>query len=134
MPVLFQKWIERDDLKKNPNVLYLFGDNLVRKGLGGQAKAMRGEPNAVGIATKRAPGMRPEDFFYDADFDEIVEELDLDFAPAKLHVALGGILIIPTDGLGTGLSKLPEHAPNVLAYIDAQIALLCDMATQSDCM
>lgn len=134
MPVLFQKWIERDDLQRNPSVKYLFGDNLMRCGLGGQAKAMRGEQNAIGIATKRSPGMRHDDFFYDGDYDELVHIIDLDFAPAKLHVALGEVLIIPTDGLGTGLSKLPEHAPRVLAYIDSHITTLCDMAKQSDCI
>ena len=35
------KVITRDKIKENPDVLYLFGDNLLRKGLGGQAKEMR---------------------------------------------------------------------------------------------
>lgn len=43
------KYIKRQDLKSNPNTQYLFGDNLKRSGFGGQAKEMRGEPNAIGI-------------------------------------------------------------------------------------
>ena len=35
-----EKIIKRDKLKSNPDILYLFGDNLLRKGLGGQAKEM----------------------------------------------------------------------------------------------
>ena len=58
--IIYQKFIYRSDLKANPSVLYLFGDNLQRVGLGGQAKEMRGEPNAVGIATKKAPDNKPE--------------------------------------------------------------------------
>lgn len=40
------KIITRDKIKENLEVLYLFGDNIIRKGLGGQAKEMRGEDNA----------------------------------------------------------------------------------------
>lgn len=52
MIVLHQKFIFREDLQANPDVYYLFGDNVERRGLGGQAKEMRGEPNAIGVATK----------------------------------------------------------------------------------
>ena len=55
MPIKYQKWIERSDLQNNPEDVYIFGDNYARQGLCGQAKAMRGEPNALGIATKRTP-------------------------------------------------------------------------------
>jgi hypothetical protein len=51
--------IYRRDLRANPESLYLFGDNTKRVGIGGQAREMRGEPNAVGIATKNAPGSYP---------------------------------------------------------------------------
>jgi hypothetical protein len=64
MPVLRQKWITRDDLRANPNVLYLFGDNERREGLGGQAKEMRGEPNAIGVRTKASPS-KHETAFWD---------------------------------------------------------------------
>ena len=47
------KVITRDKIKENPDVLYLFGDKLLRKGLGGQAKEMRGEPNTLGIVSKK---------------------------------------------------------------------------------
>ncbi len=127
MPVISQKWIERVDLQSNTTTLYLFGDNLIRKGLGGQASAMRGEPNAIGIATKRAPGMRDTDFFSDDDYDETVAEIALDFAPAKVHVALGGLLVIPTDGLGTGLSELPTRAPRIHEFIEAELERLREM-------
>jgi len=115
--VLSQKFIFRSDLKSNPEVKYLFGDNLIRLGLGGQAKEMRGEPNAIGVATKKAPGMSPGDFFSDSDYDVFRHQVDEDLAPAFLHIANGGILIVPEDGLGTGLSQLPERAPKCNAYL-----------------
>lgn len=117
MPVITQKFIFRSDLRANPTVKYLFGDNLLRIGLGGQAKEMRGEPNAIGVATKRAPGMNGSDFFTDRLYHELQSTIDNDLKPAFDHVKNGGVLVIPQDGLGTGLSQLPERAPRVNEYL-----------------
>ena len=62
------KVITRDKIKENPDVLYLFGDNLLRKGLGGQAKEMRGEPNTLGIVSKKYPSNDISSFYTDEDF------------------------------------------------------------------
>lgn len=58
MPVKYLAWITRDMLRKEPEARFVFGDNAYRKGFGGQAKEMRGEPNALGVATKWYPGKR----------------------------------------------------------------------------
>lgn len=116
--VIFQKWISRVDLKANPNVLYVFGDNMERAGLGGQAKEMRGEHNAIGIATKWAPNMNEDAFFKDSDFDIVKDQIDLDFTRLEDH---DGVVVIPLDGLGTGLSELPIRAPKIYAYINQKI-------------
>lgn len=42
MIVIKQKWIKREDLQNNPNIIYLFGDNVSRIGMGNQAGEMRG--------------------------------------------------------------------------------------------
>lgn len=128
MTVLFQKFIFRSDMQANPAVKYLFGDNLVRKGFGGQAKEMRGEPNAIGIATKRTPSNNPGEFFSDDTFDENVAAIEKDLIPAFDHVRSGGILIIPADGLGTGLSELPQRAPRTNAYLEEQLKHLAEAA------
>jgi hypothetical protein len=106
-----QKFIFRSDLQANPDVLYLFGDNDARIGYGGQAKEMRDEPNAVGIRTKWRPGMSYADFFNDDQYEEVVKMFNEDLTPVWTHIDSGGVVIIPADGLGTGLSKLPELAP-----------------------
>lgn len=123
-PVLSQKFIFRSDLRSNPDVLYLFGDNTLRQGFGGQAKEMRGEPNAVGVATKVAPGMREGDFFSDRDIYHFKQVVDKDLARAFNHVRNGGIVVIPEDGLGTGLSELPTRAPKLHAYLSERLAAL----------
>ena len=49
------KWITREELQRHPELIFVFGDNMLRKGFGGQAKEMRGEPNAVGVPVKWRP-------------------------------------------------------------------------------
>ena len=41
MSLIRQAWITRRDLQANPSILYAFGDNEGRWGLGGQAKEIR---------------------------------------------------------------------------------------------
>jgi hypothetical protein len=122
--VIYQKFVFRSDLQANPAALYLFGDNTIRVGYGGQAKEMRDEPNAVGVATKRAPGRQDKDYFSDDTFEENCSIIDTDILPAFVHVALRGTLIIPADGLGTGLSELPQRAPRTNAYLEAWLTRL----------
>lgn len=111
--LITQKFIFRVDLRANPKAVYLFGDNLLRVGLGGQAKEMRGEPNAIGIATKVSPGMLPEDFFSDDLYDTYAKTLIEDFEPAFRAAEAGKLIVVPHDGLGTGLSELPTRAPRL---------------------
>ncbi len=117
MPIMTQKFIFRSDLRNNPTVKYLFGDNLVRKGLGGQAKEMRGEPNAIGVATKSTPTSGSNAYFSDAYFEDNMKVIETDLGPAIDHLRGGGILVIPEDGLGTGLSELPTRAPRTNAAL-----------------
>lgn len=125
MPVIFQKWIYREDLQKNPSILYLFGDNNIRSGFGGQAKEMRGEPNAIGIRTKWLPNNDSEAFFSDSQLGLVKEMLDSDLERAYLHAYDDGVIVIPLDGLGTGLSRLPELAPEINKYLCEKIENLC---------
>jgi hypothetical protein len=60
--------ITREDVRQNKDKIFLFGDNLIERGFGGQAKEMRGEENSVGIPTKKAPNNNRESFFTDKEF------------------------------------------------------------------
>jgi len=111
--VVFKEWVTRDEVQSNREIIYLFGDNTIRQGYAGQANAMRGEPNAIGIVTKRFPSNRIDSFFYDHDFEEAVAYIDRDFASIPNNVTV----IIPRDGLGTGLAKLDIQAPKIFQYI-----------------
>lgn len=109
-------WITRDMLRLDPEARFVFGDNTERVGLGGQAGAMRGEPNAIGIATKRSPGMRDHDFFEDGD-GLIIAFVDGDIDQVADALEEGRTVYVPRDGLGTGLSQLPTRAPKLHQHI-----------------
>ena len=119
-----QKMVYRNDLKVNPNVLYLFGDNIARMGFGGQAGQMRDEPNAIGVATKKYCSNTDECFFSDDDLVKFAKVVDADLLPVFSHVKHGGSIVIPTDGLGTGLSELSTRAPKCFEYLERQLNLL----------
>ena len=54
-------------LEENPNVIFVFGDNLKRYGTGGAA-ALRYITNTYGFVTKKAPTYKDEDFYKPEDY------------------------------------------------------------------
>jgi hypothetical protein len=105
------------DVKANPNTIYIFGDNTKRVGTGGQAQ-IRNNPNAMGIATKLAPSMEESAFMTDTDLDNNKAIIDADIAKIK---ATGKSVVLPKDGLGTGLAKLQEKAPQTYVYLKQRL-------------
>ena len=101
-----------------PTSLFVFGDNAQRRGLGGQAKEMRGEHNAVGIPTKHSPSMHQGSFFIDSDLDYFIEISRSDFKRLFYHTNYGGTVVWPLDNIGTGLARLPERAPKIFQLIE----------------
>lgn len=137
MPVIFQKIVKREDLIRNfdpqnplSNVLYVYGDNVKRVGMGGQAGEMRRQPNAVGIATKYTP----DEFFGEeaADIEAQRRVIDRDMKPLFAHAVAGGIIVWPADGIGTKLAGLAIYAPTTLAYIESKLAALIRVAKLFD--
>lgn len=113
--------IYREDLKRNTSVLYLFGDNDKRVGLGGQAADMRGEANAVGIRTKREPGRENESFWSDKTFDANCAKIDEDLSRAKAHLRRGGLLVLPADGIGTGYAEMEKRCPKTFYVLQQSL-------------
>lgn len=108
----------RAEIRANPEKLFVFGDNLTGLGRGGQARECRGEPNAVGITTKFHPGNDPADFVYDHHLPTLRPMIQAQFRRLAEHLQGGGTVVWPVDGVGTGLARLPETAPTVMAFID----------------
>lgn len=115
--VIKQKYITREDLKANPHVGYLFGDNLAQTGFGGQAKEMRGEPNAIGIPTKRLPHTGETAFFTDREYHDNIKAIDKALSKNNSY----STIVIPLAGIGTGLAKLEEKAPRTFKYLQDRL-------------
>ena len=125
--VIFQQKILRRHLIAQPSWTFVFGDNLERRGFGGQAKEMRGSKNAVGIPTKRRPEMDPTAFFQDYDAHEVLPIMGKEFGKLAARLLDGGTIVIPADGIGTGRAKLEEKAPKIYNYLIYQFAILKEM-------
>ena len=122
MKVIYQKMITRGDLRANPKVIYLFGDNLEQVGMGGQAGQMRGEPNAIGVPTKKNCFGTEDDYFTDEEYDLNVAAIEVVFG----QIPPNSTIVIPLDGLGTGLAKLPTKAPKTFNYLQRRLRELED--------
>lgn len=104
--------------RENPDTLYVFGDNLLKKGKKGQA-IIRDEPNAIGIPTKKKPTMYADAFFTDDELQDNTEEINdaadmLKAAMKRPHIYK---VAYPADGLGTGLAMLEHKAPKTMAVL-----------------
>jgi len=122
MPVVKTRRYARADIRANPDWLYVFGDNLDRAGFGGQAKEARGEPNTIGIPTKRKPARYPSAYFTDDDLPIFRFRAREAFSRINAHLLAGGTVIWPEEGIGTGLADLERRAPAIWRELQVFIA------------
>ena len=120
--------ITREMIRSDRNTLFVFGDNMEGRGLGGQAAAMRGEPNSVGVPTKWAPERKAAAYFTDDDRmnRDVWHAIHEAFSRMRVALNSGRNVVIPSDGLGTGLAELPKRAPKLHSMIEAAIDGLDD--------
>jgi len=115
-----KEWYTIAQCKNNPDKIYVFGDNSIRLGTGGQAK-IRNEPNTFGVMTKLYPSQRAGSYLEDCLDHRAMVLADLQKL-RQLYEA-GADIILPADGLGTGLAQLPVRAPKLHKMIEEFIAL-----------
>jgi hypothetical protein len=126
MNTIKHKWYTIELCRKNPDSVFIFGDNLVGRGCGGQAQ-IRFEPNAYGIPTKKFPSMSEDSFFSDNEFEENIKHISdaLNNIPTQFST-----IVFPEDGLGTGLAELPKRAPRTYKWlvneIDKRFGEVCE--------
>ena len=122
--------ITRTLVQADRETLFVFGDNMQGRGLGGQAEAMRGEPNTIGVPTKWSPERRAAAYFTDDDRlnRDVWHAINEAFVKMRDALSRGCNVVIPADGLGTGLAELPTRAPKLHAMIEAAIASLQEEA------
>jgi hypothetical protein len=119
-------YITRALVQSNRETIFVFGDNMERRGYGGQAAAMRGEPNTIGVPTKWRPERDEGAYFRDEDWQNSAVRSAITTAFDRMANALaeGVDVVIPANGLGTGLAQLPQRAPKINTYIEGCIANL----------
>jgi hypothetical protein len=131
MKILVQdEWYTRESCLAKPDHLFIFGDNMMRIGNAGQAQ-IRGINNCWGVATKRSPGMRDEDFFSSHFSEFAVIENDLKKIK-DVMVWDKWIVVFPKDGLGTGLSQLPQRAPVINKFLADKLEEFFGIGTNPD--
>jgi len=127
--VLYSGWYSPALCRACPDLLFVFGDNMLGFGKGGQA-IIRSEPNAFGVPTKRKPAMSPSSFFSeksDTDLDHVLDRI----SDMWDDLERGCVFVIPVneDGdvsLGLERAKLREKAPNIYAAIQTHVKEMCN--------
>lgn len=97
------------------NIIFVFGDNVLRTGQGGQA-VIRPCKNSVGIRTKKSPTTLSGAYFYDRDFDQFCEYIDADFQNLE-ELRRHHPIALSAYGYGNGLADLPNRAPQCYNYL-----------------
>jgi len=65
--------ITKEYLRKNPNTIFVYGDNRLRKGFAGAAM-FRSEPNTYGFITKKYPNNNDDSFYKPEEYRKVFEK------------------------------------------------------------
>ena len=105
-----------NDVKYQLNKIFIFGDNDLRIGRGGQA-IIRDMNNTIGIRTKKAPNNNYNSFYSDDEYDQNIIKIKEDIDKILDKIKEGYIIVFSSGGYGTGLSRLREKAPKTFKYL-----------------
>lgn len=126
--ILFSGWLTPELCKQHPETTFVFGDNLLGFGMGGQA-IIRGQSNAFGVPTKRKPSMARGSFFEegsDSDLDAVLQSLSVLWT--RLQSGLSVVFPVNGDGdvsLGLERAELRERAPSIYDTIVRHVHEMC---------
>lgn len=118
--IIQEEFFSVEECSNKSDHLYIYGDNIIHKGAKGQA-IIRYLSNAMGIPTKKFPNNRPSSYLSDDEYENncelISESIDRIVKLADSYV----YLVLPANGLGTGLAKLNIVAPQTYKYLNDKI-------------
>ncbi|AEQ32694.1 hypothetical protein CE11_00477 [Megavirus courdo11] len=121
--IIFNGFWTVDDVKKNPHALFVYGDNDVHVGKGGQA-IIRDCVNTIGLPTKKYPNNQLTSFYTDLEYHDNIKKIDYAINNIINLSKKYDYVVLPRDGFGTGLAKLKENAPETLNHINQRIEFL----------
>ncbi len=113
---IFNGYWSIDDVKSNPEKIFIYGDNNARVGKGGQA-IIRDLPNTIGIRTKKGPNNKPVAFYNDSEFETNCKNILEDAVKIRSLLLSGKIIVFAKDGYGTGLARLKDLAPKTYQFL-----------------
>ena len=103
-------------VKNNKDKIFVFGDNDLRIGKGGQA-IIRDLKNTIGIRTKKEPNNYTNSFYSDNEYNDNIRKINEDIQKINEEIINGSIIIFSNGGYGTGLAKLNVKAPKTFKYL-----------------
>jgi hypothetical protein len=105
-----------NDVKYHVNKIFIFGDNDLRIGKGGQA-IIRDLNNTIGIRTKKEPNNNYNSFYSDKEYDQNILKIKEDIDKILNKIKEGYIIVLSNGGYGTGLARLNIKAPKTFKYL-----------------
>ena len=97
--------ITKEYLRSHPNEVFVFGDNVMRRGKKG-ASELRDEPNTYGFITKIFPNYEDFSYFRKEEYKPVlkheIEMLELFITSSTLHGTVEKFLI---SKVGSGLAN-----------------------------
>jgi hypothetical protein len=118
--ITYSRHIARKDCQNNKNAIFIFGDNDERKGYGGLAKELRGEPNAIGIRVKKKPTREPDAYYTDDELETNISKITEDINKVIDWINEGkyDTIVFPYNGIGTGLADMERKCPETFKYMN----------------
>ena len=116
------------DVRSNPNKLYIFGDNTEDAKTGYKPQStqavIRGLPNTFGIDTKHNRYTTQTSYWNDSEFDSFASYLETAITQIKNKFSSGNYnsIVFPEGGLGTGKAFLKDKAPRIWEYLNQRLA------------
>lgn len=114
----FPRFWTCSDVEANLNYLFVYGDNDLQRGRGGQA-IIRDLPNTIGLPTKKLPNNLPESFYTDLEYEKNKVKIDAAIEQILLKAEFYDGIMLPHDVFGH--AKLHLLAPKTFQYLSEQI-------------
>ena len=109
--------ISREYVQSHPDEIFVYSENYLREGYGEESKEMRGEPNTVGIVTRKKSGTTEDSFFNDLEFEENKIKINEGIKEIISFIDEGKKINFPTQGIGTDSSQLKLRAPKTYEFL-----------------
>lgn len=117
---IFNKKYTKEIADNNKDKIYVFGDNDLRTGKGGQA-IVRDSDNSIGIRTKKGPSKKSISYYNDDEYVDNCKKILKDILSVKSLLLNNNKIVLPKGGFGTGLSELPKRAPKTYNYLVSEL-------------